>query len=145
MTARSELMKDAPATLRGCERISWLQRDAFRVPLVLPLFVTRRGQSIQHWQSQWHTERNGQHDTGNTTRTTYCFTSPSSLFASANAEKRSFAERTATYRATEMEPQTCHSKPTIPALANEHGNCCGDHRRRRSVPYSPSTACGTPS
>jgi len=29
----------------------------YRVPLALPVFVTRRGQSTQHWQSQWHTER----------------------------------------------------------------------------------------
>ena len=28
--------------VRGCERISW-RRDAFRVPLALPVFVTRRG------------------------------------------------------------------------------------------------------
>jgi len=31
-----------------------------RVPLALPVLVTRRKQAIQHWQSQWHTERNGQ-------------------------------------------------------------------------------------
>jgi len=24
------------------------------------VFVTRRKQAIEHWQSQWHTERNGQ-------------------------------------------------------------------------------------
>ena len=29
----------------------------FRLPLALPLFVTRRGQAIRHWPSQWHTER----------------------------------------------------------------------------------------
>jgi len=45
---------DFPIMLRGCETISrW--RDASRVPLALPVSVARRGQSIQSWQSQWHT------------------------------------------------------------------------------------------
>ena len=57
------LLPLGPFALRGCERISRVRRDVFRVPLALPVFVTRRGQAIQHWQSQWHTalpERDGQ-------------------------------------------------------------------------------------
>jgi len=39
---------------RGCGEMR------FGVPLALPVFAARRGKAIQHWQSQWHTERNGQ-------------------------------------------------------------------------------------
>ena len=75
----------------GCERIWWLRRDVFRVPLALPLrvplalpvVVTRRGQSIQHWQSQWHTERNGQ----------LLFFKSFVVFCSAECYPGSFAER----------------------------------------------------